>query len=473
MKSSKQSLLAKVPQVSQILEHPQIRPYLERFSRELVLSCVKQQTQRLKEALLDGAATSRKSKPEHLAWIVARSVEAIEARLRSSLRRVINATGIILHTGLGRAPLPEEARQNLQEITAGYCNLEIDLASGKRGDRLAHVEALLCHLTGAEAACVVNNNAAAVFLTLNTLSFGREAIISRGQLIEIGGSFRMPDVMAKSGARMVEVGTTNRTHLKDYERAITENTAVILAVHSSNYRIQGFTHEVPLSELVALGKRHGVTVIHDLGGGVLLDLRGFGLPYEPVVRESIEAGADVVMFSGDKVLGGPQAGIIVGNKSQLEAIRSNPLMRAVRCDKLTLACLESTLKLFLEEKTLLERHRVLKLLLTPSETLEARARHIVDQLSAEARSATTVGVEDAVVQIGSGAMPLEDIPSKAIVVSPARESAENLAARLRAGDPPVIGYIRENRLFLDVRTVGDDEDAVLLAALQRALVGGA
>jgi L-seryl-tRNA(Ser) seleniumtransferase len=317
-------------------------------------------------------------------------------------------------------------------------------------------------LSGAEAACVVNNNAAAVLLTLNTLALGREVIVSRGQLIEIGGSFRIPEVMQRSGAVMVEVGTTNKTHLHDYERAITERTAMLFAAHWSNYRILGFVKQVPVAELVELGRKHGLPVVHDLGGGVLLDLRQWGLPYEPVVREDIEAGVDVVTFSGDKVLGGPQCGIIVGKRDLVSEIRSNPLMRALRCDKMTFAALEPTLKLFLRRGAVPAEHPVLRMLTEPVEHVKQRAERLHQAIRSAEIPDVKVSLTESTAQTGSGALPLEEIPSWAVSLSSRRWSAEQLAAGLRRHEPPVIGYLREDLLHLDCRTLSDDEiDAVV------------
>jgi L-seryl-tRNA(Ser) seleniumtransferase len=401
--------------------------------------------------------------------IVEQSVENIQNKLLPRLKKVINATGIILHTGLGRAPLPEEAQNNMRKIAEGYCNLEIDLESGQRGDRTKHVEDLLCQLTGAEAAGVVNNNAAAVLLALNTLCFGKEAVISRGQLIEIGGSFRIPEVMEKSGARMVEVGTTNKTHLRDYEKALSANTGLILTVHPSNYRVKGFTQEVNMEELVELGKKYHVAVMQDLGGGVLFDLRTYNLPYEPVARESIEMGVDVVTFSGDKVLGGPQSGIIIGKKKYLNAIKSNPLMRALRCDKLTYAMLEPTLKLYLSERDLVKQNRVLNMLLEPLEILGKRAQNITKKLAAEVKRNCEIKLEDTTIQIGSGALPLEELPSKAISLKSKIIPTEILAKRFRLHEPPIIGYIREDRLFFDFRTIFKEEEEILFHAIEEII----
>ncbi|MFQ5706203.1 MAG: L-seryl-tRNA(Sec) selenium transferase [bacterium] len=466
------ALLANIPQVDQILNHAKLAPYLARLNRDFVLNCVREEIADVKERILQTSSLAEKSKPDLLELIAENSQQRIQTGLKPSLKKVINATGVILHTGLGRAPLPEEARSNLLEITQGYCNLELDLNSGKRGERIQHIETLLCQLTGAEAACVVNNNAAAVLLTLNSLSEGKQAIISRGQLIEIGGSFRIPEVIAKSGALMVEVGTTNKTHLYDYDQAITKDTAVILAIHTSNYRIKGFTEEVEVGTLVDLAKKHKLIVVQDLGGGVFVDLQAYDLPYEPVVKQSVATGVDVITFSGDKVLGGPQSGLIVGKKKYVDRIKSNPLMRALRCGKLTYAALEPTLKLYLNESELLKHNRVFNKVLEPLESLTSRAHNVMRKLNAKVKSEFDIRLEDSKIQIGSGALPLEEIASKALSLKATHISTENLAKRFRLHHPPILGYIRGDRLYFDFRTIFPDEEPTLVDAMKKILVRG-
>lgn len=468
MHDNRQKTLSKIPPVNQILDDAKIRRCMEKYSRGFVLSLIQEETQRYKEKLLieNVGDISRDFIQEEL---VSKILTRLQKITSPSLKKVINATGIILHTGLGRAPLNEEARENLMNISEGYCSLEVDLESGNRGNRNAHVESLICQLTGAEAACVVNNNAAAVLLTLNTLCFGREAIISRGELIEIGGSFRIPEVMEKSGAKMVEVGTTNKTHLKDYRRAISERSGLICVVHPSNYRVKGFTAETPLPDLVELANHHGLPIFQDLGGGVLVDLREYGLPYEPVVAESVENGVDVVTFSGDKVLGGPQSGIVVGKQRYLDKIKANPLMRALRCDKLIYAALEPSLKLYLQQE-LLTRHSVLKMLLEPIESLQSRMGAFVSKISAGVKEICQISIADTFVQIGSGALPLEQLPSKAISLRSDAIPTESLAQRFRLNEPPIIGYVRDDRLFFDFRTLSETDASIVLAAIESILL---
>lgn len=459
-----------IPSVDAVLEEPDVRALCERCERPMVARFVREGIDAVREAMRGGEAIGE-SRDALVAQVV-RQVGLRVARITvPGLKRVVNATGIVLHTNLGRAPLANAAARAVAGVAAGYSNLEVDLESGGRGSRTALVEELLCALTGADAAAVVNNNAAAVLLTLNTLCLGKEALVSRGELIEIGGSFRIPEIMARSGAAMVEVGTTNRTHLRDFEAALTDLAGLMLAVHPSNYKVMGFTAAVSLADLVALGKRRGVAVVHDLGGGALVDTGAFGLPHEPLVSDSVSAGADVVTFSADKVLGGPQAGILVGRRDAIEKIRGNPLMRALRCGKMTYAALAATLRLFLNPKELLRTHPTLAMLTAPVASLKRRGRRSLSRLS-HLRD-LRIELVDSVAQTGSGAMPLEEIPSAALRVTRIGGSVTGLAARLRANDPPVIGYVRDDCLFLDLRTVAADELRHVEAALRRAVGDGA
>jgi L-seryl-tRNA(Ser) seleniumtransferase len=375
----------------------------------------------------------------------ARVREELAAAHAPSLRRVLNATGVIVHTNLGRAPLAAEALAQVLEAARGYSNLELDLHEGVRGSRQDHVAPILRRLTGAEAAIVVNNNAAALLLALAALAEDREVIVSRGELIEIGDGFRIPDVLARSGARLVEVGTTNRTRAADYEAAVGPGTALLLRVHQSNFRVIGFAEQPRLEELAAVALRHGLPLVDDLGSGVLTELPG-----EPSARESLAAGADLVCFSGDKLLGGPQAGIVVGRAELVERLRRHPLHRAVRADKLTLAALEGTLRVYLDAP---ERIPVLRMLREDAEMVRARAE----------RLASLVGgtVEETIGRVGGGALPLAELPSFACAIE------ESLAAALRGGDPPVVGIVRDGRLLLDCRTLSDDEVDEVAAAVKR------
>jgi L-seryl-tRNA(Ser) seleniumtransferase len=378
-------------------------------------------------------------------------VELEEAR-RPGLRRVLNATGVIVHTNLGRAPLPGAAVERVRATAAGYSNLEYDLGAGSRGSRQDHVSAVLRRLTGAEGALVVNNNAAAVLLALAALAEGREVVVSRGELLEIGDGFRIPDVLARSGARLVEVGTTNRTRAADYERAIGPDTALLLRVHQSNFRVVGFTELPSTAELAAVAARHGLPLVDDLGSGALLPLHD-----EPQVRDALAAGADLVCFSGDKLLGGPQAGIVVGRAELVERLRRHPLQRALRADKLTLAALEGTLALYLDPERALREVPVLRMLSEPPEAIRARAERLAD--------ATGGTVEETVARVGGGALPLAELPSFACSVE------EGLAAPLRQSEPPVIGVVRDGCLLLDCRTLADSELEEVAAAVAAAARG--
>jgi L-seryl-tRNA(Ser) seleniumtransferase len=399
--------------------------------------------------------------------LIHRLKDKLSRKFRPSLGPAINATGIIMHSGLGRAVLSEDAAEALLAVAHGYSTLALDLETGRRTSRDRHVESILRELTGAEAATVANNNAAATVLILNTLAQGKEVIVSRGQLVEIGGSFRLPDVMKTSGAILREVGTTNKTHLRDYEEAIGEATGAILRVHHSNYRIVGFAEEPGIDELVGLGRPRGVPVVDDLGSGALIDLKEFGLAPEPLVQASIRAGADVVCFSGDKLIGGPQSGIVVGKAEWIQKIKRNPLARAFRCGKLSLAALEATLKLFLMPENLRACHPIYRMLgLTPQE-LGRRANKLASSLKKSLPAGVRLMVGDGESQVGSGAVPVETIPTKILgVVSPSL-SADDLAAKLRLLSPPVFARISKDAVLFDFRTIQPDEDSLV----ERALAG--
>jgi L-seryl-tRNA(Ser) seleniumtransferase len=381
------------------------------------------------------------------------------------LDRVVNATGVVLHTNLGRAPLGAAALARLALVAARYTNLELDVRTKARGSRYEHVDGALCRLSGAETSLVVNNNAAAVLLALESLARGREVVVSRGELIEIGGAFRIPDIMARSGARLVEVGTTNRTRLADYANAMTPDTALLLKVHPSNYRVLGFTETVRTADLAELGRGRGVPVLEDLGSGCFLDLRQWGLPREPTVPETVAAGADVVTFSGDKLLGGPQAGIVVGRRALVERLRANPLNRALRIDKLTLAALEATLRAYEDPATASREIPTLRMLSEPVGVVRRRAGRVLHRVPATAREALGLTVVAGRSEVGGGALPLAELPTAALALGASSHPAAGLDARLRAGRPPVIGRIADDRLLLDCRTVMDDEVPLLAAAL--------
>lgn len=457
-----------LPSVEQLLGTVPGQALLARFRREYVVGLARQVLAQLRSQI--PAQTSAPDR-EGLLDRAAEGLRALAAaQAEPSLARAVNATGVILHTGLGRAPLAPAARQAIAEVAEHYCTLELDLEQGQRGVRAAHVRGLLAELSGGEWGLVVNNNAAAVLLCLNSLAQGRQVLVSRGELVEIGGSFRIPDIIAASGAQLREVGTTNRTHLRDYAEAIGPETALILRVHPSNYRVQGFTARAETPELAELARRAGIPLVHDLGGGVLVDLAHWGLPPEPVVRAELAAGADVVSFSGDKVLGGPQAGIVVGRRDLVEPMERNPLMRALRCDKLILAGLEASLRLFrLPPEALAAVQPVLGMMVEPASGVEARARALLALLEAEVVAQLSPALEPVRAQIGSGALPLDELPSWALALHPSQLSADELARRLRLGRPAVVGRIQRERVLLDLRTVRADELPGVAAALARVV----
>ena len=449
--------LRKLPSVDRLLREEAIRALVEEHGHDLTVEAVRQALDLARQGILAGGACPP---TEELVEMARASLQAL---LRPTLRPVINATGVIIHTNLGRAPLSAEARAAMEAAARGYSNLEYDLEVGQRGSRYVHAEELLCRLTGAEAALVVNNNAGAVLLILSALARGGEVIISRGQLVEIGGGFRIPDVMRQSGARLVEVGTTNRTYLKDYEEAIGEDTALLMRVHRSNFRLTGFVHEPSLGELVELGKKYGLDVVDDLGSGALLDTSLYGLAHEPTMQESIAQGAALVSASGDKLLGGPQAGIIVGRGDLIARLKRHPLTRALRVDKTTLAGLQATLLHYLKGEAE-EKIPVWRMIATPLEALQERAKAWAERLREAGIAASVVDGRSAV---GGGSLPGETLPSKLVAIE--ADSPDELARRLRLGDPPVIGRIEGDRLLLDPRTVLEGEGELLLEAVRRAL----
>jgi len=456
-----------LPSVDECLKAAEKEPTLNHLGREYLKLAVQRAQATLRELIASGVAGAPATRERMLEEVVRAARVAVEAD-EPALRPVINATGVVLHTNLGRAILAESAIEAVELAARSAVNLEYDLESGARGDRDALVERELCALTGAEAATVVNNNAAAVLLALNTLAEGREVIVSRGELIEIGGSFRIPDVMARSGARLREVGTTNRTHPRDYASAIGLETALLLKVHPSNYRIVGFTAEVSLAELVEVGHAHNLAVMEDLGAGALVDMSAYGLPREPVVAERIAAGAAIVTFSGDKLLGGPQAGVIVGTRELVERLRANPLRRALRCDKLTLAALEATLRLYLRSADLAENLPTLRLLIRTPAELELIAATVREILAARLGSKFKLDVVDSTSEIGSGALPTEELKSQAVRVTHPELSANAIAAMFRRARPPVIGRIKDGAFHLDMRTI---EDPAALAVQFRSPIG--
>ncbi len=451
------SPLRSLPAVHQVLEHPLLAPLKARVAHEYLVTEIQQRLEKHREALRLGSGATPDANT-----LAAEVAAAVATWFTPRLQPVINLTGTLLHTNLGRAPLSEAAVAAMAGA-AGTVNLEYDLDAGRRGDRDTLVEQLLCRLSGAEAATVVNNNAAAVYLALNTLAERKRVAVSRGELVEIGDSFRIPDIVKKSGCKLVEVGTTNRTHLKDYGQALEAGAALLLKVHASNYRVQGFTHEVPLAQLVALGRKHHVPVVTDLGSGAFVDMQRWGLAGEPTVQESVAAGADVVTFSGDKLLGGPQAGLIVGRAEAIKRIKRNPMKRALRCDKLILAALEATLREYLSPDTIARRLPAYRLIgRTPGE-IEQLIAVVQPALERWARNRATVAVEPGRSQVGSGALPDQTLETRLIALAPVRGDAEALARELRHLTPPVIGRVHGGKVLLDLR--GLESPGPLLAAL--------
>lgn len=462
--------LQRLPAVDEILRHDQVQTWIEQFSHNAVTAEVRQVLNTYRQQILQTTDTAiLDALPMDLDTIA----QHIHVQLASSqayrLQRVINATGVVIHTNLGRSLLASEAIENLQTVAASYSNLEYDLERGQRGDRYAHVEAALKTLTGAEAALVVNNNAAAVFLALQALAANREVIVSRGQLIEIGGAFRIPDIMRGSGAILREVGTTNKTHLQDYAQAINEQTAMLLRVHTSNYRIVGFTSDVALPELVQLGQTRKIVVMEDLGSGTLIDLRPYGLPEEPTVPEVVASGVDLVTFSGDKLLGGPQAGILVGKSTYIDAVRRHPLNRALRVDKFTVAALEATLKFYSDPERAIRHIPTLHMLCMAPQEIARRANRLRRRLAGPAQSAYRPRLTDGTSAVGGGALPMAQLPTKLLALQPTFCSVADLERYLRCRRPAIIGRIAQDQYLLDLRTVQDAEIPEIATALQERI----
>ncbi len=465
--NDRQRNLQSIPKVDECLMALQQDTAESGVPAAVVKAAVREVLAEVRQAILAGREMASDSL--RIGELLPRFRARIQHLQRPRLRRIINATGVIVHTNLGRSILPRTAMEAILEAGSRYSNLEFDLETGRRGSRYSLVEDLLCELTGAESALVVNNNAAAVLIVLETLASGREVIVSRGQLVEIGGSFRIPDVMARSGARLVEVGATNRTHLRDYENAITEETGLLLKVHCSNYRIIGFTSEVANEEMVALGRRFGLPVMEDLGSGCFVDLSRFGLMKEPTVQEVVASGVDVVTFSGDKLLGGPQAGIILGSRDLVDRIKKNPLNRALRIDKFTLAGLESILRLYRDPEKVMETIPTLAMIAAPTATVDRRARRLLRRLRKSGHDTCGFTLADTTARVGGGAMPEQNLPSRAVALTPTGLTVNRLEELLRHEEIPVIGRIEDDRFLLDMRTVADDEVVLLADILARVL----
>lgn len=459
-------VLRLLPSVDEVLRDGRVAELMTAYHRSMVVEAVRASLAGERRRLLEGAKIEEEmSKKSYLDLIAIKTVAAFHLSVCTGLRPVINATGVILHTNLGRALLSENARRAVHEVASSYSNLELGLATGRRGSRYAPLEPVLTTLTGAEAALVVNNNAAAVLLALSTLAKGREVIVSRGQLVEIGGSFRVPEVMAQSGAKLVEVGATNKTYPDDYRKAINEHTALLLHVHTSNYQIIGFTREITIKELVELGQTFSLPVMSDLGSGSLLDLSRYGLPAEPTVQEIVAAGSDVVTFSGDKLLGGPQAGIIVGRRRFIDQMKKHPLLRAIRVDKMTVAALEATLQTYLDEKRAIEEVPVLQMLTAPADLLEKKAEHLAGLVRAVIEDMAEVEIGKGLSLVGGGALPAAELPTAVVKIKPRAASADDWRSALMQGEPAVVSRVQDGSLTLDVRTVRDSELPKLAKAI--------
>lgn len=447
---NKNLLYRNIPKVDVLLEEEGTQNLIERYSYETVIEAIREELDSLRAFI--GKCESEDEANARLAALRERIEEHVAKMHEPNMRSVVNATGTILHTNLGRAPIGEKHMKHVFEIATGYSNLEYSLQEGKRGERYSHFEKLLCKLTGAEAAMAVNNNASSVLLILSTLGKGGEVIVSRGELVEIGGKFRVPDVMEQSGASLVEVGTTNKTHYSDYENAITEETKALLKVHTSNYRIVGFTESVSIAEMSEIAKAHNLPLIEDIGSGVLVDLSKYGLTYEPTVQASLKNGADIVCFSGDKLLGGPQAGIIVGKKKYIDQMKKNQLTRALRIDKFTAATLEVVLQEYLSEEQAVKNIPVLRMMTEPLEDVVKRARSLKRMLQNTGIDAV-IETEACESQIGGGSLPLERIPSMAVTIKANAITTEELEERMRRLAIPVIGRTVNDKILLDARTL--------------------
>lgn len=446
----KKEWFRRIPKVDVLLETEKIQDMIRCYSRETVVSAIQKKLDEVREFIkVCEEEEKAQEKLESLQEAIEKEVEKVHS---PNLKTVINGTGTILHTNLGRAPISVEHMEKLAAIATGYSNLEYNLEEGRRGERYSHFEKLLCKITGAESAMAVNNNAAAVMLILSSMAKGGEVIVSRGELVEIGGKFRIPDVMEQSGAKLVEVGTTNKTHYRDYEEALTEETKAFLKVHTSNYRIVGFTETVTIGELTELAKPLGLPVIEDLGSGVLIDLSKYGLEYEPTVQDSIRQGADVVCFSGDKLLGGAQAGIIVGKKCYIDQMKKNPLTRALRIDKFTAATLELVLQEYLSEEKAVQKIPALRMITTKKEEVEKEAKALRRMLRGR-KLAAEITLVDCDSQIGGGSLPLERIPSVAVAICPKKITVAGLEEKMRQLSVPIIPRVANNQVLLDVRTI--------------------
>ncbi len=459
----KQKLLANLPSVDEILKSQKGLEWISKYPRKFVIQGIREAIDSQRKAIIENISFD--FSPEVLNREIIKRIELLSSY---SLKHLINATGVVIHTNLGRSILSEKILENILKISSGYSNLEYDIEKGKRGKRYTHVKRILREVTGAEDALVVNNNAAAVFLSLNTLAKNKEVIVSRGELVEIGGSFRIPDVMKSSGAILHEVGTTNKTHLFDYEQAINENTALILKVHKSNFRIAGFSDEVPIEDLVKLGRKHNIPVMFDLGSGCLIDLKQYGIHDEPAVKDIVRKGVDLTTFSGDKLLGGPQGGVIVGSKFYIDKIQRNPITRAVRVDKLTLAGFEATLMEYVDEDKAIENIPTLRMILQSPEEIKQRAERLAKKIKKYVTNAIIKVIPDT-SRAGGGSLPETDFPTFVVSIKPLNITVNEFEEKLRKGNPPVIARIKEDSLLLDARTLNEKDFPELISCITDVL----
>lgn len=468
--SKKINLFTLIPKVDELLEHEMTVELLNEIPRKVIMESIREELDILREKI-----KTNEINEEYMDNIVEKLIEKIKTKAREKysykLKRVVNGTGVVIHTNIGRSLVSPEVMDNVRDIAINYSNLEFDLETGERGSRYSHLEEIITKITGAESAMVVNNNAAAVMLVLSSLAKDKEVIVSRGELIEIGGSFRIPDVMEQSGAKLVDVGTTNKTHLKDFENAITEETGALLKVHTSNYRILGFTSNVSAEELKPLKEKYNLPIVEDLGSGVLVDLSKYGLEYEPTVQDSVEKGIDVVTFSGDKLLGGPQAGIIVGKKEYIEEMKRNPLTRAFRVDKFTISALEGVMQMYLDEDTIIENIPTLNMLAMPIGKLEEKSKELYDLLKDNIdKKYININIVDDYSEVGGGSLPLEKIPTKCIQINLEENlSIATFERALRHCEVPIVTRLYRDNIYIDLRTIREDEYILVLEAIEYAL----
>ena len=463
----KKKLFAMLPSVDEILGDESLKSILKEYPRSLVLDSVRQAIDEKRKLIIKLDENSECIEINN-SDIIIDSIKKIKANYSLSIKNVINGTGVVLHTNLGRSLLSESIKEEVWEIASKYSNLEYDIELGQRGSRYIHLVDIIKKLTKAEDVLIVNNNAAAVLLVLNTLAKNKDVIVSRGELVEVGGSFRIPSIMSLSGAKLVEVGATNKTHILDYEEAINEDTSILMKVHTSNYKILGFTESVGLDELSKISKKYNIPLVEDLGSGVLIDLSKYGLSYEPTVLDSIKKGVDIVTFSGDKMLGGPQAGIIVGKKEYIDKMKKNQLTRALRVDKITIAALEATFRLYLDEKKAVKEIPTLRMLTYSLDELKAKAKNFLDMLN-KLKLNIDIRLQRGFSQVGGGSMPIEKMDTYLISLRPNNISVSSLEEKLRLSNSHIIGRISEGRYLLDVRTIFDNQFEIIAKEIKNAL----